>query len=434
MKRRILQFLLRVSARLVIARYRPIIIGITGSVGKTTTKEAIAAVIGGRLRIGKTIQNNNNEIGVPLTVLGIESGDTSLVKWLLIFLHAARLIIIKNEHYPEALVIEMAADRPGDLQYLISIAPPHIGVVTTIGRAHMEFFKTLRRLIQEKQSIIASLPSDGLAILNVDIPEVITMQNKTKARSITYGFSGEALLRAVELSIGSEEENGRLELTGTYFKIIYKGSTVPIFLQGIVGKQHVYAALAGAAVGIGVGMNLVEVSERMHYYEAPLGRMRIIDGIKFTTLIDDTYNSSPTAAIAAVETLADAPCIAGAQRFAVLGDMLELGPHTEIEHRELGKKVVELGIDYLYTVGERAKFIALAAKEAGMPSDSINMFADASSAGLLLQEKLKKGDIALIKGSQGMRMEKITRELMAEPLHAEHLLCRHYGHWLKDYN
>lgn len=433
MKRKILQIILRVLARLVIARYKPIIIGITGSVGKTTSKEAISAIIGGRLRVGKTIQNNNNEVGVPLTVLGVDGGERSLVKWFFIVMRAMRLFFLRDKRYPEALVVEMAADRPGDLEYLTKLAPPQIGVITSVGRAHLEFFKTMRKLAQEKQTLITCLPNDGFAILNADDTEVIAMQNKTRARPLTFGLSEGSMLRAVEVSVGSEEFADGLKPTGMYFKIMHKGSVVPVFLFGILGRQHVYAALAGAAVGIGVGMNLVEVSERMHYYDAPPGRMRIVDGIKQTTLVDDTYNSSPTAATAAVETLAEVPCAKGARKFAVLGDMLELGPHTEIEHRELGKKVAELGIGYLYTVGERAKFIAHAAKDAGMKEDKILSFADAVTAGRMLQEKIKQGDIVLIKGSQGMRMEKITRELMAEPLHAEHLLCRQYGHWLDDY-
>ena len=433
MKRKLLQMILRLFARLVILRYKPVIIGITGSVGKTTSKEAISAIIGGRLRVGKTIQNNNNEVGVPLTVLGVDGGERVFLKWLFIVVRAMRLVVLKDKRYPEVLVVEMAADRPGDLEYLVKLAPPQIGLVTSVGRAHLEFFKTVRKLAQEKQTLVTCLPAEGFAILNADDSEVIAMQNKTRARPLTFGLNDGAMLRAIELSIGNEDVGGRVKLTGMFFKIIYKGSTVPVFLPGVLGRQHVYAALAGAAVGVGVGMNLVEVSERMHYYDAPPGRMKIIEGIKNTTLIDDTYNSSPTAAIAAVETLAEMPCASRARKFAVLGDMLELGPHTEIEHRELGKKVAELGIEYLYTVGERAKFIAQAAAFAGMKEDRILTFADASSAGKVLQEKIKTGDTLLIKGSQGMRMEKITRELMAEPLHAEHLLCRQYGHWLNDY-
>ncbi|MBI5230207.1 MAG: hypothetical protein HY981_02850 [Candidatus Magasanikbacteria bacterium] len=433
MKRAVLQLILRTAARLVIARYKPIIIGVSGSVGKTTAKEAISAIIGGRLRVGKTIQNNNNEVGVPLTVLGVDGSERSLIKWFSIMARAVRLVFFKDKRYPEALVVEMAADRPGDLAYLVKIASPQIGVVMAVGRAHLEFFKTMRALVQEKQTLISCLPADGFALLNADDAEVIAMQNKTRARTLTYGFGEKAMVRAVELSIGSEAVEEQCKLTGIYFKIVYKGSTVPVFLPGVLGRQHVYAALAGAAVGVGVGMNLVEVSERMHYYDAPPGRMRIVEGIKHTMLIDDTYNSSPTAAVAAVETLAVTPCATRARKFAVLGDMLELGPHTEIEHRELGKKVAELGIEYLYTVGERAKFVAQAAAFAGMKEDRISVFADAESAGKALQEKIKPNDVILIKGSQGMRMEKITRELMAEPLHAEHLLCRQYGHWLDDY-
>ena len=250
----------------------------------------------------------------------------------------------------------------------------------------------------------------------------------TEAEVITYGFGEGADLRATDVNIMTDEKTGWP--SGLNFKVLYKGNVVPVFLPGVVAKSAISAALVGLSVGTIFGVNLVEGSKGLAKIEYLPGRMRLIEGIKHTLIIDDTYNSSPEAAKTALDTIAKIQIKAGARRYVVMGDMLELGGETENAHREIGFKVAELGIDFLITVGEAAKYTAQAAKEAGMEENKIASFAHSAEAGRFLQEKLAEGDLVLAKGSQSIRIEKVVKEIMAEPLQAPMLLCRQGKEWL----
>ena len=427
----ILQYLLNLLAKRVLKKYHPEIIGVTGSVGKTSTKEAIFAVLANRFRARRNIKNYNNEIGLPLTILGEETGGRSFFRWLVIFGRGLKLLWQRDPAYPEILVLEMGADRPGDIQYLTNLAPCKVGVVTAVGPAHTEFFQTVDKVAREKQIIITHLKKDGVAVLNADDEKVLAMRPRAAAEVMAFGFNEGADVRGVEFHVAQEWEKGFLLSKGVNFKIQHKGSIVPVFLPEVAGTQQAYAALAGAAVGLKYGLNLLEIAEALRNYRPPSSRTHLLPGIKFTTLIDDSYNSSPLAAMAALKILAETKVMEGARRFAVLGDMLELGAYTEGAHFQLGKQAAGLGLDFLVTVGERAKLIAQAAEEGGLTENQITKFAKSEEAGLFLQEKLKPGDLVLIKGSQGVRMEKIVVELMAEPARAGELVCRQDEEWKK---
>jgi len=424
MLRSFLQGLLSFFSKRIIKKYRPDIVGITGSVGKTSTKEATAIVLSCRFNVRKSAKNYNNEIGLPLTILGFDkSPGRSIWGWLKVFITGFKLILIKDKKYPDILVLEMGADKPGDIKHLVELAPPKVGVWTSIAHVHTEFFKTLKKIVLEKREIISSLSHDGYAVVNFDDDYVMENIDKTKAEIFTYGFKEGADLRASQINL-LEGENGP---KGINFKVFYKGNTVPVLLNGVVAEHLIPSCLAGLAIGLVFGVNLVDGAEELKKLEPISGHMRILKGIKNTLLIDDTYNSSPKASRSALETLLKLET--NSQRYAVLGDMLELGTETENAHREVGFKVSELEIDYLVTVGEASKNIALSAKEAGMSEDKIYSFADSVSAGKFLQEKIKEKDILLVKGSQSIRMEKIVKELMAEPLRAEELLVRQGEEW-----
>jgi UDP-N-acetylmuramoyl-tripeptide--D-alanyl-D-alanine ligase len=202
-------------------------------------------------------------------------------------------------------------------------------------------------------------------------------------------------------------------------KVAVEGSTVPLFVPKALGWPSVYAALAAVAVGRARGMNLVEITERLRSYQPPPGRMRYIPGIKQTVIIDDTYNAAPKSMGAALDVLADIPVgTEDDKRIAVLGDMLELGALSEEGHRRVGKRVSELGIHLLVLVGERMGDAKKGAKEAGMDENAIFHFASPEEAGRFVQERMKQGDIVLVKGSRGMKMEIVVKELMADPLSA----------------
>jgi UDP-N-acetylmuramoyl-tripeptide--D-alanyl-D-alanine ligase len=301
--------------------------------------------------------------------------------------------------------------------------------LTFISHAHTEFFKTLKKIAQEKRVIVSHLPEDGFAVLNADCPLVLENRDKTKAEVITYGFDEQAQLRASDVNIITDEKTGWP--TGLNFKVNYKGNIVPVFLPGAITRTLISSALSGMAVGIALGVNLVEAAESLRKLSPLPGHMCLIEGIKNTLVIDDSYNSSPEAAKAALLALSSVSTKSSAERFAVLGDMLELGAETENAHREIGLRVTELGINFLITVGEASKHTATAAKEAGLKEHQVAVFADSASAGRFLQDKLEEGDVVLVKGSQGVRMEKIVKEVMAEPLRAPEFLVRQTEEWLK---
>ncbi len=422
--------LLRFFSKKILKKYHPDVVGITGSVGKTSAKEAVAIVLASKFNIRASSKNYNNEIGVPLTIIGsTQSPGRSIVGWLVVFGQALKLWFGKDTRYPEILVLEMGADKPGDIQYLTSMVPCKVGVLTFIAHAHTEFFKTIKKIAQEKRIIISHLKRDGFAVLNYDSDLVRENAEVTKAEKITYGLKDGADIQATDINVLTAPGEGRA--LGLNFKVNYKGNSVPVFLAGIISSSFIQAALAGLAVGLVYGINLVEGAEALRTLEPIAGHLRSIPGIKDTLIIDDTYNSSPEAVRAGLETLAQIKVPVGAERYAVLGDMLELGPETEPAHREAGFRVAELGVDYLITVGEASKGTAAAAREAGLDEHRIASFADSISAGKFLQEKLKQGDVALVKGSQGMRMEKIVKEVMAEPLQARELLVRQGEEWGK---
>ncbi len=426
----LLQYWLRVLSKLILKKYQPEIVGITGSVGKTSAKEAVATVLESKYSVRRSTKNYNNEIGVPLTIIGVDkSPGKSIFGWWLVILKAKKLILWRDKNYPKILVLEMGADKPGDIEYLTRLAPCKVGVLTFISHAHTEFFKTIKKIAQEKRVIISHLRADGFAVLNFDNELVMQNAVATKAGVVTYGFKEGADLQATDINVLKDEHTGWP--TGLNFKVLYKGSVVPVYLPGAIAKPAIAAALAGLAVGVAFGVNLVEGAEALKKLAGLPGRMRLVPGIKNTLIIDDTYNSSPEAAKIALETLAQIEIKTGAERYAALGDMLELGPETENAHRELGFKVAELGIDNLITVGEAAKYIAQAAEEAGLDKHRIASFATSGEAGKFLQEKLKQGDLVLAKGSQGGRMEKLVKEIMDEPLQADNILPRQGKEWVK---
>lgn len=430
--RKIVQEILKILAKGVIKKYQPNIIGITGSFGKTSAKEAIFCVLKNKLKVRKSAQSYNNEFGLPLTILDCPSGKKSILKWFNIFIKGLKLIFLKDENYPQILILEMGADKSGDIEYLTKIAPCKIAIITDIGATHLETFVSLENLIKEKQKIIERLPCDGWAILNKDNKIIEKMEKKTEAKVLSFGFSEEADVRASELILDYELGNcasedlighptcQRDKIKGINFKIIYQGNVVPVFLTDVVGEVSAYAALIATTIGIIYKMNLIEISEALREYKSPPGRMNLIKGIKETLLIDGTYNASPKTVEVSLEILSRLPCLR--QRWAILGDMLELGKFTNEEHRKIGKKIVDCKIDILITFGERAQKIADSAKENGMPKDKIFSFDDIDKIGIFIQNRMTQGDILLIKGSRAMRMEKIVKEIMAEPLRASELL------------
>ena len=426
--KKLIQLKLKILAKIILLKYKPKVIGITGSVGKTSAKEAVYAVLKDKFNIRRSVKNYNNEIGLPLTVIGADSPRKSLIGWVLVFLKASKLIFFKDKNYPKILILEMGIDRPGDMDYLLKIAKPDIGILTFVGSVHLEYFASKEKLRQEKAKLIENIKKFGYAIINYDNEGSKKSINESRSKVITYGLDVKSNLQAREIRF-SFEEAGKNFLQGINFKIIYDGAATPVLLPNVLGVNAIYAALAGAATGIALGMNMIEISQSLRNFVSPKGRMNIIKGVKNTTIIDDTYNSEPQSAIAALGILKRIP--AKNRKIAVLGDMLELGKYSEEGHREVGKYLFKMGVDKLILVGERSRDIGRGATRAGMLKDNIFHFPNSDDAKIFVQDRLREGDLILIKGSQGMRMEKIVKEIMAEPLRAEELLVRQGSEWLE---
>jgi len=425
----LLQKVLKILAKLILVKYKPEVIGITGSVGKTSAKEAVYAVLKAKFKVRQSLKNYNNEIGVPLTIIGVESPLSSVFGWIKVFFLAIKLLIKNDQDYPKILILEMAADKPGDLDYLTDITDCKIGVLTAIGDSHIENFKTLDNIKNEKITLIRKLAKTGWAVLNLDDEKIAEAVKETKAKVFTFAIDREAQVRGQEIRLRFPVGEANNEEFGSSFKLIHQGSFAPVFLPGTISRAGVYSALAGAAVGVIYGLNLIKISQALKKYNSPNGRMKILSGIKKTFIIDDTYNASPVSSALALETLGQITVLAGANKYAVLGDMLELGALSEPGHEKVGRAVVKNKIDKLIVVGERSRDIARGAKAAGMKEDNIFHFATTDEAGKFMEERIKTGDIVLVKGSQGARLEKLVEKIMAEPLKAGELLVRQGREW-----
>ncbi len=423
----LLQKIITLLAQAYLRRYNPAIVAVTGNVGKTSTKEAIGAVLGAKMKARVSGGNLNNELGVPLTILGdwadeyYEKGS-SIFLWLKVVLRGVFGLVIPLT-YPEVLVLEYGADHPGDIARLAKLYKPNVGVVTAVGEipVHVEYFSSPEALAKEKSQLVRALDSSDLAVLNFDDQVVLDMKEVTNAQVRTFGFGDNASVRISNLDLSMDDRGRPL---GVNFKLHMNGSFVPMKTDGSLGKSQAYASAAAAIVGLHFRMNLVEINDGLLRYQGTPGRLRILPGIRDTVIIDDTYNAAPAAMHMALDTLQE--CSAP-RKVAVLGDMLELGKYSIDAHRAVGDKVGNL-VHALVCVGEKAKLIADSAANQ-MAQDQIFIFHTSEEAKQKVQELLKEGDLVLVKGSQGMRMEKIVEEIMAEPERKSELLVRQSKKW-----
>jgi UDP-N-acetylmuramoyl-tripeptide--D-alanyl-D-alanine ligase len=421
---KILKKTLRGLAKATLSRYKPKIVGVTGNVGKTSTKIAIEAVLSQKFRVRSSAKNFNNELGLPLSILGNWKKTGNWFFWLKVVIYGFFRIIFKNPSYPEILVLEYGVDKPGDMKYLLNIARPQIGVVTAIGEipVHVEFFTGKDQLAREKAILINQLPATGFVSLNADDITVYEMKDQTRAQIITFGFSEEA-----DIKITSFETLFSKNLIGVTFKLGYGGSFIPVRIENVFGISQAYAAASAASIGLIFGVNLVNISEALSTYSSPSGRMKIIPGIKESYIVDDTYNAAPLAAENALKTLNE---LKAKRKIAVLGDMLEIGKYTIEAHTKIGK-IAAKTVDILITVGIRGKLIADSARKAGMQKNKIYHFNKIQEAGLFLQDEIKKDDVVLVKASQAARFEKIVKEIMNNPDEAKKILVRQNKEWLE---
>lgn len=408
-------------AKVILWKYHPIVVGITGSVGKTTTKDAVLHILSPYIAVRGSEKNFNNEIGIPLTILGCDAPGRSPIRWLGV---GVRFMIsfFFPQKYPRVVVLEMGVDRPGDMKYLLSIVHPTIAVVTEISSSHLEFFGSLDAIAEEKGGLVEALDLTGYAILNADDTRVFRMRKRTRARLIGYGFQKRAMLRAFNDSVVCAERG----LCGMRLKIQYDGKTVPIRLKNLIAKHHIYAVLAAFAVADALKINLLEAVRSAEDFRLSPGRLQPIPGQRGSFIFDDTYNASPASTLAAIETLNQIPF---GRKILILGDMLELGAEEVEGHIRLAKPIVKMKPAGVVLVGSRMRMVYDALLREGYTRKTIAIFEDPVSAGKFISKHLRMHDVVLVKGSQGMRMELAVEQMMAQPEQAEKVLCRQTQRW-----
>lgn len=353
------------------------VVGITGSVGKSTTKEVIAEVLSQRYRTLKSPGNLNNEIGLPLTILRLGTGY-------------------------ERAVLEMGFYVPGEIAFLCDIALPQIGVVTNVGTVHAERAGSQEVIARGKSELVQALPAspDGVAVLNYDDPWVRPMAEKTKARIFYYGLDPDADLWADDVE--------GLGLEGIRFRLHYRKETLHVRVP-MIGQHSVHTALRAAAVGLVEGLTWQEIMSGLRSSHTQL-RLVAVRSQSGALLLDDTYNASPESTLAALNLLSELD----GRKVAVLGDMLELGPYEQQGHELVGVRAAEVA-EMLVTVGERGHMIAAAARRAGLRSDKVVEFENTEQAVEWLRDHLTGKDVVLVKGSHGIRMDRIVTALEIHP-------------------
>jgi UDP-N-acetylmuramoyl-tripeptide--D-alanyl-D-alanine ligase len=349
-----------------------LIIGVTGSVGKTTTRELIHALLCGQHEGVRSQKNFNNEIGLPLSLLDIQANH-------------------------EFAVLELGASRVGDIARLTDLAQPEVGVITAIGSAHLATFGSVEGIMQGKGELLDALPAGGFAVLPGDCPRLRSISRRAKCRVI---FAGEGIENHIRVS-GIEQTD-----VGLRFRVDGQLYRLPLF-----GRHNITNAMCALTIGREIGIPNGILADCLADFQPVAGRTHVRH-IGHWTVIDDTYNASPQAFAAALQTLQDIPTRNDARRIVIAGDMLELGATSADEHRQLGEQIGRRNIDRLLVIGDHADDVAQGAMSAGLPPHRIAAPNDWDAFLLLLECWLEAGDVVLVKGSRGMRMERVIDWMM----------------------
>ncbi|GIK42077.1 MAG: alanine racemase [Chloroflexota bacterium] len=374
----------------VLQKYQPKVIGVTGSSGKTTTKEAIATVLQKRYRVFKNFGSYNGRYGLPIAL-----GE------------------LTPAH--EVAVLEMACDSFGEIAELVRITQPHLGVITAINQTHLAYLGTLANIANEKGRLIEALPFTGSAILNADDPRVAGMVPRTKARILTFGLSSGADVRAADLKVRPD---------GLTFTLLYEGRSYPGHIP-LMGRHHIYAALAAAAVGLVLDVPPETALEALAKLPRVSGRLNPLPGKHGALILDDSFNSSPEAVTAALDTLVELP---GAHKVAILGDMPDLGDIESEAHQQIGRYAATR-VQRLVTQGDMGQQIAAAALAAGLGKHAVHVTFTSDDAAAAVQDLLSPDTVILVKGGAGVRLERVVQKLLAHPERDRRHLVRQGPGW-----
>lgn len=423
--KRTLVTILTFEAALLLRRARPKIVSVTGNVGKTSTKDAIFAVLKDHIHTRKSEKSYNSELSVPLTVLGLENAWYNPLRWVKNLIDGFIIALYPGD-YPKVLVLEMGVDQPGDMARLTKWIKPDVAVITRLPDVpvHVEFFSSPEEVVYEKLLLLDALKSEGIFVYNNDDEKVREAAQAIRQQSI--GYSRYSLSQFTVSGDQIVYDGGRP--VGIEFTLTHLDRAALMRVNGSLGVQHAYNCASATAVGSVFGIGIEDAMPALREQALPPGRMRLLRGIKDTLIIDDTYNSSPIAAEHALQTLKE---LQGTQRkVAVLGDMLELGQYSVREHEKLGEHVAS-SADLLITVGIRARKIAEGALEYGMNEKCIYQYDEIDRARSEVKNLIKLGDTILVKASQAIRAEVLVKEIMLEPERSAELLVRQDPAWKK---
>lgn len=420
--KKVINFKLAFIARLLILRHRPKIVLIVGTVGKTITRDMVYEALREKFSVRKNFTRKNDAQSILMTILGREIDEEN-------FWQSARNLfsgftqIFSSRNYPKWLVMEFDVSRQGDMQ-IARWLRPQFGIVTAFGDVpnHVEFFDSPEELIAEQAKLVDYIDSGGALILNTDDPVSTKIKAKSKVKVYTCGLGEMADFMASNKSIVYNEINVNRPPIGINFKLNYYGNTVPVSIQGVLGDQYIYSTMFAVAVGISLGVSVVDIAKNISAYKIAPGRMNLIPGMHASTIVDDSYDASPMAMAKALRVLS-ALHVHGL-KIAVLGDMLELGRFSNNEHKKIGELVAKYKFDNLVTVGLRAETIAESAYAAGMHKKKIFCFKNSEQAIDEVKKLLnkEKGSAILVSGAKEMVMEKLVASVVDSRVDLEKVL------------
>ena len=440
--KKLIYSILQYESKIILARFKPYIIMVTGSVGKTSTKDALASALSPFTSVRKSEKSFNSNIGVPLTILGLKNGWNNIFFWTWnIFLGAFKAMF--QTRYPKVLILEVGADKSGELEEILEDFEPDSCVVTLFPDVppHVENYSSREELFTAEALPAFAVPKEGFVILNIDDERVRSLEGEVKGQVLFYGATPPSLFRLVGEDIQYEKIAGQFLPFGSIYQFEWEEENEKdereknkrvvreeIFLPRVLGIQHAYPISASLAMVSAFGFDPKKALKAFSKHIPPKGRMNLIEGVKGTMIIDDTYNSSPKAVDEALKTLKRVST--AGRRIAVLGDMLELGEYSREAHKEAGR-LAKAYADILFTVGVHSRGTAEGALSSGMDEEKIFQFDDSREAGKFLEGMIQFGDAILVKGSQGMRMERVVLEVMRHPEQREKLLVRQEKEWGK---
>jgi UDP-N-acetylmuramyl pentapeptide synthase len=416
---------------------RPLVIAVGGSVGKTSTKEAIATLLeSSGFRVTKTIGNMATDFGVALSLLGFHDTPVGMFGWFRAILRSwtpPKKYKEKTAHY---YVLEYSSDIQGDTNFLTKRIPPAVAVLTTVVPVHMEQYGSEAAMVEETISLIDGVPAEGIVIANADDPaqEKALSTERLGGRTVVwYGLAGRTLPKKSGLWI-QERELSTHGLHAAFTWVGGKGFDAltnhpkPLTIQTrVLGSYQLYPLAAAAAVGYCNRLTPSVIQKGLELYELPAGRGRLIEGRNEVTIIDDTANASPEAVKAGLSLLK--PFAGKRRRVAILGTMNELGALSETAHKEVAEEATK-HVNLLVVIGKYAPQMMKAAQAAGMPAGQVMRFATPEQFMGHLTQCVQRNDVVYIKASQnGMRLERVVKALMADPQQADKLLVRQGAYW-----